>query len=172
VTAVLVVVQDGRAWVGADSRSSGSAGAFRDDAAKVIRAHGWVWAVAGSAVVAAWLRTQLRPQREGEADEDYLLDVSGEAQLWLKARKTACSDDDKEYVHLVAARAGRAWVATGFGTEEIGKLYAMGDPTAPVAAFLCTDGGLPVPDRIRLAIEAVARVSVYVGGPVNVMEAT
>jgi uncharacterized LabA/DUF88 family protein len=36
---------------------------------KVIRAHGWVWAVAGSAVVAAWLRTQLRPPREGEPGE-------------------------------------------------------------------------------------------------------
>ena len=122
MTAVLVVVQGGRAWVGADSRSTGLSGSFRDDAAKVIQAHGWVWAVSGTAVVAAWLRAHLRPPREGEPDEDYLLDVSGEAQLWLKARKAACGDDGEEHVHMVAARAGRAWVATGMGTEPIGDL--------------------------------------------------
>ena len=41
--------------MGADSRSTGLSGSFRDDAAKVIQAHGWVWAVSGTAVVAAWL---------------------------------------------------------------------------------------------------------------------
>jgi ATP-dependent protease HslVU (ClpYQ) peptidase subunit len=172
VTAVLVVVQDGRAWVGADSRVTNS-GTYRDDAAKVVERHGWVWAIAGASATAAWLRTQLRPQRPDEDDEAYLLDVSAAAQTWLKERDDLCGNKDITCAHFVAAKAGRAWVATGYGVETIGELYAMGDPTAPAAAFLCTDWtGLPVPARIRHAIEATARVSAYVGGPITVVEAT
>ena len=170
MTAVLVVVQDGRAWVGADSRVTNS-GTYRDDAAKVVERHGWVWAIAGASATAAWLRTQLRPQRPDEDDEAYLLDVSAAVQTWLKGRDDLCGNENITCAHLVAARAGRAWVATGYGVETIGELYAMGDPTAPAAAFLCTDGAMPVPERIRLAIEAVARISAYVGGPVTVVEA-
>jgi len=170
VTAVLVVVRDGRAWVGADSRVTNS-GTYRDDAAKVVERHGWVWAIAGAGTLAGWLRTHLHAQRPDEDDEAYLLDVSLTAQGWLKHRDELCGTD-KACAHLVAAKAGRAWVVSGYGVETIGELYAMGDPTAPAAAYLCTEAAMPVPVRIRQAIEATARVSAYVGGPVTVVEAT
>jgi len=65
MTAVLVVVQDGRAWVGADSRVTNS-GSYRDDVVKVIERHGWVWSVAGSGAIAA--DGVRRGRRRGDVD--------------------------------------------------------------------------------------------------------
>ena len=171
MTAILVVVQEGRAWVGADSRTS--ALAYRDDAEKVFIAEGWLWGVAGHSAQACWLRTSLPHQAPDISDERYLLDVGAQLQTWLRARCDVAEPEDRRRggVALVAARGSRAWLVTGEGIETIGELAALGDPTAPAAAFLCTDGGLSVPDRIRLAIEATARVSAYVGGAVRVLEA-
>ena len=171
MTAILVVVQEGRAWVGADSRASGHA--FRDDAEKVFIEGGWLWGVAGHSAQACWLRAKLPRQAPDASDEAYLLDVGAQLQVWLRARCDVAEPEDRRRgaVALIAARGPRAWLVTGEGIERIGELAALGDPTAPAAAYLCTDGGLSVPDRIRLAIEATARVSAYVGGAVCVLEA-
>ena len=78
MTAILAVVQEGRAWVGADSRASGLA--FRDDAEKVFIEGGWLWGVAGHSAQACWLRAKLPRQAPDASDANR----KGREEAWKR----------------------------------------------------------------------------------------
>lgn len=168
LTAILGVVDNGRAWIAGDSRASRPS-SFWDGCQKVAVHHGWVWGISGSLQILPWLELHSRPMADGESDLAYLSQLTGEAAAWCRSRGRP--DDDTSWTAIVG-RKGKLWFLDCVGgVLPVERMISIGDETAPSAAYLCTDPFMPVPERMVKALEALATVTQWVGGPIDVLEA-
>ena len=168
MTAILCTVRDGRAYLGADSRTT-TGWTYRDDAIKIIVDAPWAFAVSGSMAIASWLRFARPHQNGGEGDESYLYRLACEMAAHMESPAGKESEAGVSVLHVI--NRGKAWKiqVNPSHVERVNDLVGAGDPTATVAAMLVARDTLREPDAIRRAIRACVLIGPGIGGAVNVV---
>ena len=175
MTCIVGLVDDGRVWMGADSRStSASDWCLTTQSPKIIEKDGALFGCAGSPRIGQLIRySTTLPKRLPDDLDREVFEIVAAIQRGLREGNCIAVDGGAETYDgtiLLGYRGNLFLVSNDYSITQPRENYqaiGSGSPTA-LGALYATKGQEPE-TRIRIALEAAAQTSPYVSGPFVIM---